>query len=964
MAKNLKLRIKNTQIAKALKLDGLKEKVSKKKAAERASDAADKETPPKHELEPQEGATKAQSEEEQQPPKRVIRARSKSAFEEDNEEKSPEEQSTAPEKAEASAELEKETVVEPTEASKAEEAVEASQQEEVEAIAETEETPKAEEQEKEAAAPAPEPTPVEEKTPEPEAKAEAKEQPSIEATPEKKVATPEKKAPISEKKEKEAAQKVAPKPQEKVQEKVRQQRPPARQKSFEQAKKPAAAPQAKFPPRPKLGPTGRHVRDLLPPKKPAPQKVEDSKDKGGKGVAKKGKAPASATDSRFPGEPQEASSRKSSSNKPAGKGKEYRDFKSTRMRQQADGFDGRDRRGLGGSEEGAWRKKRGPKKQKAQTEDTTIRPSELSIRLPITIKDLAAEMKLKAAQLISKLFMQGIVVTLNDYLDDETTVQLLGEEFSCAITIDTSEEERIRITDKTIAEEIQEADETSLEPRAPIVAFMGHVDHGKTSLMDAIRESNVVSGEAGAITQHIGAFRCETAQGPIAFLDTPGHEAFSAMRVRGAELTDIVVLVVAGDEGMRDQTVEAIRHAKAAGVSIVVAINKCDKPDFDVDNVYRQLAEQELLPEAWGGQTITVNTSAVSKEGISELLEMLALQAEVLELQANPQQRARGTVIEAEMHKGLGHVATVMVQNGTLRSGDSLVFACEHGRVRTMRDEHGKVIQEAGPAMPVRITGLSGIPEAGEEFIAVAGEQEARAIAEVRREDEQFKRLMVKKALNVENLLEQAAENAKKVLHVILRADMHGSLEALKAALLRIKSDKVSVNVVSDEVGEISESDVDLAAASKSIIIGFHTQVESHAESMIRTLGVSVQLYDVIYHAVDAVKELMLELLDKTEIHEDRGIAEIKQVFRSPSLGKIAGCLVTSGIIKRTYHARVIREEEVVWSGPIQSLKRVKEDVKEVQHGFECGILLNNCNDIKEGDILQTYEVIYQTQQL
>lgn len=942
LAKNLKLRIKNTQLAKALKLDGLKEKVAKKKATEQS---AEEEVIPKEveqqqaqveeslEVKATESATESGSAPEKpEAPRRVVRARSKSAFED-------EEETVETEESEPSASVDSEV---------AQESDDASCEQVAELAQELGEEPAQEELKQPAAEKLTDSTQIEEA-----ASVEKVEAPKDE--PESSVSSSE------QEKQAEAPRKEEP---------VAVKRP-EKLKARDHSHASSVTPKKKNPvqqppesPRPKLGPTGRHVRDLLPPaKKPssgAPStEASDLEEKKGKG--KKAKVETKATDKRST-ESEDAGGRKGG--KPGHKGKEFRDFKSARLKQPTSGFDGRDRRGLRSGEEGAWRKKRGPKRAKASAEDTTIRPSELSIRLPIMLKDLAAEMKLKAAQLISKLFMQGIVVTLNDYLDDETMVQVLGEEFGCSITIDTSEEERIRITDKSISDEIAESDEDKLQPRAPIVAFMGHVDHGKTSLMDAIRESNVVSGEAGAITQHIGAFSCETSQGPIAFLDTPGHEAFSAMRMRGAELTDIVVLVVAGDEGMRDQTVEAIKHAKAAGVTIVVAINKCDKAGFDVDNVYRQLSEQELLPESWGGQTITVNTSAVSKEGIPELLEMLALQAEVLELRANPHSRARGTVIEAEMHKGLGHVATVMVQNGTLKNGDALVFASEYGRVRTMRDEHGDVIEEAGPAMPVRITGLSGIPQAGEEFIVVEAEQEARNIAEARRDDVQYKRLMVKKALNVENLLQQATESAKKVLHVILRADMHGSLEAVKEALLRIDSDKVSVNIVSEAVGEVSESDVDLASASGAVIVGFHTQVESHAESMIRTLGVSVKLYDVIYHAVDGVKEMMLALLDKVATHEDRGTAEIKQVFRSPSVGRIAGCIVTSGTIKRNYHTRVMRDGECVWSGPIASLKRVKEDVKEVQNGFECGMVLQNFSDIQEGDTLETYEVIYQIQKL
>ena len=499
----------------------------------------------------------------------------------------------------------------------------------------------------------------------------------------------------------------------------------------------------------KLGPTGRHVKDLLPPPpKPAPKKevpiqaprhAHPQETRGARTgprfenkEAPKKEAPKEAAGTeekvkpKFKGRPGEEQSVVEEDTQAQKKGvkaptkvKEFRDVKPTKRVGDSRTFDTRDRHGLRDStdEERSWRKKR--KTQRIVPEDTTIRPSELTVRIPIMIKDLASEMKLKASQLISKLFLQGLVVTLNDILEDETTIQLLGHEFGCEIKIDTSEEQRIRITDKTIKEEILASDPEKLIIRPPVVAFMGHVDHGKTSLIDTIRKSNRAAGEAGAITQHIGAFRCSTAVGDIAILDTPGHEAFSAMRARGADVTDIVVLVVAGDEGIRQQTLEAIQHAQAAAVTIVVAINKSDKPNFNAENVYRQLAENNLLPEAWGGQTITVNCSAVTGDGIQGLLEMLALQAEILEIKADPTARARGRVLESEMHKGMGAVTTVLVQNGTLKLGDALVFDQFWGRVKTMQDEFGRQLQSAGPSTPVEITGLSGLPEAGQEFIVV-----------------------------------------------------------------------------------------------------------------------------------------------------------------------------------------------------------------------------------------------------
>lgn len=649
---------------------------------------------------------------------------------------------------------------------------------------------------------------------------------------------------------------------------------------------------------------------------------------------------------------------------PKAKFKEFKDIKPQRKGASDNRFDGRDRQGLREtSDDEPWRKKRGLKMRPMQ-EDTTIRPTSLKVRLPIAIKDLAVEMKLKSSQLVQKLFMQGVVVTLNDLLEDETTIQLLGQEFGCEISIDTSEEERLRITDKSIKEEVVASTPEELVIRPPVVAFMGHVDHGKTSLIDAIRKSNRAAGEAGAITQHIGAFRCKTAVGDIAILDTPGHEAFSAMRARGADVTDIVVLVVAGDEGIRQQTVEAINHARQAGVTIVVALNKSDKPNFNPENVYRQLAEHELLPEAWGGTTITVNCSAVTGAGIQQLLEMLALQAEVLELKANPSMRARGSVLESEMHKGMGSVATVLVLNGTLRLGDPLVFDELWGRVKTMRDEYGKELTEAGPSTPVEITGLSGLPEAGQEFIVVKSEREAREIAEDRRQGLRQTNLMLKKKVSMENLLQQSQAPSKKVLNILLRADVQGSLEALKTTLEKIQSTKAEINIIFAGVGEIGESDVQLAAASKAVILGFHTAVESHADSIIKQLGVQVYLHDIIYHAADEVKQLMVNLLDKIAIETDKGKALVKATFKSSQFGIIAGCQVIEGTIVRNNQVRLIRNGEQIWKGGMASLKRVKEDVREVQKGFECGILLNGFNEVQEGDIIEAYEITYITQEL
>ncbi|MFY7842715.1 MAG: translation initiation factor IF-2 [Rhabdochlamydiaceae bacterium] len=644
--------------------------------------------------------------------------------------------------------------------------------------------------------------------------------------------------------------------------------------------------------------------------------------------------------------------------------KEFKDNKPAKKETIKGSFDSRARQGLTDLDEQEWRRKKHIK-HKVVKEEEVIRPKNLKIRLPITVKDLAAEMKLKASQLIAKLFMQGIILTLNDYLDDETTVQLLGSDFDCDILIDRAEEQRIRITEETIKEEIAKTPDDQKVIRPPIVTFMGHVDHGKTSLIDYIRKTNVVAAEAGAITQHIGAFSCQTAVGALTILDTPGHEAFSAMRTRGADITDIIVLVIAGDEGIKAQTEEAIAQAKQANVPIVVAINKSDKPSFNPENVYRQLSEHELLPESWGGHVITVNCSAINGNGIKELLEMLALQAEVLELKANPSSRARGSVIESQMHKGLGPVATVLVQNGSLRIGDALVFDQDWARIKTMQDASGKKIDVAGPSTPVKITGLSALPEAGSDFIAVESESDAKELAYQRSEGMKKHQLHQSKALGLEGWLKQKTDNKnKKILNLIIRADVQGSVEALQASLQKIISEKASLNIISAVVGEITESDAQLAMASKALILGFHTKVSKHAEFLIKQNKVALKMHDIIYHAVDDIKESMRLLLDKIPKENESGLAQVKAIFKASQLGVIAGCQMADGIIRRNQQARLIREGNVVWKGTIASVKRGKEDVREVSKGLECGILLNNHSDIREGDAIQTFDITYLEQEL
>jgi translation initiation factor IF-2 len=639
--------------------------------------------------------------------------------------------------------------------------------------------------------------------------------------------------------------------------------------------------------------------------------------------------------------------------------KSTKDFKAAKKPEVFKSFDSQDRLGLRKGDEGGWRRKKF-KRKKQKIEIPIIRPKELKVKLPITIKDLASQMKLKASELIQKLFLQGVILTINDYLDDETTVGLLGQEFECDITIDTTEEKRIQISTESIMQEIKSTDEKDLITRPVVITFMGHVDHGKTSIIDAIRSSNIAASESGDITQHIGAFSAKTKYGMVTILDTPGHAAFSEMRSRGANVTDLVILVVAGDEGMKEQTIEAMNQAKAAKVPILVAINKSDKPGFDTDKVYRELADHDLLPEAWGGSTITVNCSAKTHDGIENLLEMISLQAELLELKANPNARARGTALESQMHTGLGAAATVLVQNGTLKQGDSIVFGYEWGKIKTIHDQYGKMIDKAPPSSPVKITGLSNLAEAGCEFFVVANEKEAKDLSAKRREKLELTELNKKKTFTLDNF----EKKDTKFFRIILRADVQGSLEALKTALLNIKSDKVDLIIVSSEVGAIAESDARLAYASNATILGFHTKIESHCESLIKHLKVIVLEHSIIYHAIDEVKELMRSTLDKLEEEVDIGKAKVIATFKSSQLGLIAGCLIEDGIIKRNSNIRVKRNNAIIFKTKVNSLKRLKEDVKEVKNSQECGILLNNFTDIQIGDIYEAYDINYIEQEL
>ena len=576
---------------------------------------------------------------------------------------------------------------------------------------------------------------------------------------------------------------------------------------------------------------------------------------------------------------------------------------------------------------------------------------EVHVPETISVADLAHKMSVKATEVIKTLMKMGMMVTINQHLDQETAmivVEELGHKAFAAKLDDPD-----AFLDDTHAEH----KDVELLPRAPVVTVMGHVDHGKTSLLDYIRRAKVAAGEAGGITQHIGAYHVETPRGMVTFLDTPGHAAFTAMRARGAKATDIVILVVAADDGVMPQTREAIHHAKAAGVPLVVAMNKIDKPDANPDRIKQELVAEQVVPEEYGGESPFIAVSAKKGTGIDELLENVLLQAEVLELKAPRDTLAKGLVIEARLDKGKGPVATVLVQSGTLKRGDVLLCGQVFGRVRAMLDENGKPIDEAGPSIPVEIQGLSDVPSAGDEAMALADERKAREIALFRQGKFRDVRLAKQQAAKLENMFEQMGEGEVKSLALIIKTDVQGSQEALAHALAKLSTDEVKVNVIHAAVGGISESDVNLAQASKAVIIGFNTRADAGARKAAESFGVDIRYYNIIYDAVDEVKAAMSGMLSPERRESILGMVEIRQVFRISKVGAVAGCMVLSGIAKRSAHVRVLRNNVVIHTGDLDSLKRFKDDVKEVKEGFECGLSLKNFNDINEGDQLEVFEI-------
>jgi translation initiation factor IF-2 len=587
-----------------------------------------------------------------------------------------------------------------------------------------------------------------------------------------------------------------------------------------------------------------------------------------------------------------------------------------------------------------------------QTASAPVEARVLEVHVPetITVAELAHKMAVKASEVIKHLMKLGQMVTINQPLDQDTAMILVEEMGHKAIVAALDDAEAF--TDDEVQQQHAEA-----LPRAPVVTVMGHVDHGKTSLLDYIRRAKVASGEAGGITQHIGAYHVETPRGMVSFLDTPGHEAFSAMRARGANATDIVILVVAADDGVMPQTKEAIKHAKAAGVPIVVAINKIDKPDSNPERVKNELVVEEVIPEEFGGSSPFVSVSAKTGQGIDELLEQVLLQAEVLELKAPVDAMAKGLVIEARLDKGRGPVATILVQSGTLKTGDVVLAGQTYGRVRAMLDENGKTIKTAGPSIPVEIQGLTEVPQAGDEFMVLADERRAREIATYRAGKFRNTKLAKQQAAKLENMFTDISAGEVKMVPIIVKADVQGSQEALAQSLLKLSTDEIKVQMVYTAVGAISESDVNLAIASKAVIIGFNTRADAGARKLAENNGVDIRYYDIIYDAVDDLKLAMSGMLTPDKKEEVIGTAEIRQVLKVSKIGSIAGCMVTSGVVRRTAKLRLLRSNMVIYSGELDSLKRFKDDAKEVKEGFECGLTIKNYNDIQEGDALEFYEI-------
>ncbi len=603
---------------------------------------------------------------------------------------------------------------------------------------------------------------------------------------------------------------------------------------------------------------------------------------------------------------------------------------------------GRGRRGKKGP-----RGKRFATGQKTQITVAKAIKRRVKIDDTIVLSELAKRMGIKANEMIAKLMGLGVMATVNQTIEFDTAA-LVAAEFDYEVERATFEEE-------VFLKKTQEEDPDKLSPRPPVVTIMGHVDHGKTSLLDVIRKTRVTDGEAGGITQHIGAYNVETDKGVIAFLDTPGHEAFSAMRSRGARVTDIVVLVVAADDGVMPQTIEAINHSKASEVPIIVAVNKMDKPEADPDRVYRELTEHDMMPEDWGGETIFVKVSAKKNEGIDDLLDMILLQSEMLELKANPDKKAEGHVVEAKLDSGRGPLATILVQNGTLRTGDPIVCGMHYGKIRALYNDRGEKVDMAGPSMPVEIIGLSGVPMAGDEMVALEDEKDAKQVSLHRVQKQRSKELAKTNRLSLEGLFERMQQGEVKDLNIIIKADVDGSIEALKDSLVKLSNEEVNINVVHSATGTITESDISLAAVSDAIIIGFNVRPNTKVQEQAAEENVDMRFHNVIYNVIKEVKDAIVGMMESTFEERVLGRADVRQVFHVPKIGAIAGSYVTDGKMVRGQLMRLLRDGIIIYEGKNGSLRRFKDDVKEVQGGYECGIGIENYNDIKVGDVIEAY---------
>lgn len=671
------------------------------------------------------------------------------------------------------------------------------------------------------------------------------------------------------------------------------------------------------------------------------------------GVAPKARTPANnnATAKSAPraapatGDSPEDAERKKGA-KHGGKGRHEREEKSSRTELHL---------GAGAEERRARRAKKSPSRQAAAggkqasnfEKPTAPVVREITVPETISVADLAQKMSVKGIDVVKTLFGMGVMATINQMLDQDTALLVIEEmgHVGVAQSDDSLETELLAAIEQGVA-----------QPRPPVVTVMGHVDHGKTSLLDYIRRAKVASGEAGGITQHIGAYHVQTARGVISFLDTPGHAAFTAMRARGASVTDIVILVVAADDGVMPQTKEAVQHARAAGVPIVVAINKIDKPNIDLERIRSELSQLEVISEEWGGDTQFVPVSAKTGEGIDALLDAVLIQAEVLELKAPVEGHAKGSVVESSLEKGRGPVATILVRSGTLNKGDVVLVGSEFGRVRAMLDENGHPIDSAGPSIPAVIIGLSGTPQAGDDLVVVEDERKAREIAMFRAGKFRDTRLATQQSTKLENLFEQMKEGEVATLNVLVKADVQGSAEAIRDSLHKLSTDEVKVNVLMSAVGGITESDVNLAATSNAVMIGFNVRAEASARKLAQAQAIEIRYYSIIYEMIDDVKQAMSGLLGTETQEKIVGLVEVRDVFRSPKFGAIAGSMVTEGVIRRGNPIRVLRENVVIYEGELESLRRFKDDVQEVRAGFDCGIGVKNYNDVRVGDVIEVFE--------